>query len=121
MYSTEDDDIGGVDAETRTYELYAGYRYTFSPEEEGLHPFLSVGLDAINAELDVTGAHGEDDTVVGAYARAGLLWDVSDRLRLGVDYRHLFADDFEIDFGPGAEIEADADYDQVVFSVGWCY
>lgn len=120
LYSNDDADIGPFEAEATTWELYAGYRYTFNPQEEGIHPFLSAGVEAMNGELDVSGGGSEDDTVVGAYGRAGLLWDVSDRLRLGLDYRHLFSDDLEFD-NAGGDLEANPDYDQIVFSVGWCY
>jgi opacity protein-like surface antigen len=121
MYTNQDDDIGSIDAEATTFEIYAGYRYTFFPEEEGFHPFLSVGLDALRGELDIDGFGSEDDLTYGAYARAGVLWDVSDRMRLGVDYRHLFADDLDLDFGPGGNLRVDPDYDQLVLSFGWCY
>ena len=120
LYTNDDDDIGPFDVEATTWELYAGYRYTFDPQEEGIHPFLSAGVEALQGELDIDGVGKEDDTVFGVYARAGLLWDVSDRLRLGLDYRHLFADDLEPDFD-GLDIEANPDYDQVVFSLGWAY
>ena len=111
LYAHDEDDL-----ESTTYEVYGGYRYTFGPAEQELHPFVSLGVAASRAELDAGST--DDDTVFGAYARAGLLWDIGDRVRLGVDYRRLFADDYDFDVG-GSNVHADADYDQVTLSLGY--
>lgn len=111
LYAHDEDDI-----EATTYELYGGYRYTFGDATQDVHPFLSLGVSALNSELEL--GDSDDDTIFGAYARAGLLWDVSERVRLGLDYRHLFAQDFEWEVG-GVEVSADGDYDQVLLSLGF--
>ena len=124
LYTNDDADfgpVGPVESELTTGELYAGYRYTFNSDEQGLHPFVSAGADMMYGELKLSGGGSsstEDDTVFGIYARAGLLWDVSERLRLGLDYRYLYSDDYQFDF-PGGKVDAKSDYDQVVLSLGW--
>jgi len=124
LYTNDDDDetlpiIGEVKAETTTYELYGGYRHTFDAGESGLHPFVSAGLNVMYGELELSALGQSDDdhdTVFGAYARAGLLWDIAERLRLGLDYRHLFTQDLEV-----FDDDFDSDYDQVMLSLGWAF
>ena len=112
LYAHDEDN-----GESTTYEAYGGYRYTFdAAATEGVHPFLSLGLAVSNAELK--SGDSDDDTVVGPYLRAGLLWDVSERVRLGLDYRRLFADDYDFELN-GSDIQRDADYDQVTLSLGF--
>lgn len=124
FYTNEDENdlgnISGLDGETTTWELYGGYRYTFNQGED-VHPFVSVGVGAENGELEAStpfGSDSDDDTVLGAYARAGLLWDLGERIRLGLDYRHFFGQDLEVNIA-GADISADSDYDQVLLTLGW--
>jgi hypothetical protein len=125
LYTNEDDDlfsvpgIGTVSAETTTYELYAGYRYTFNADETGLHPFVSAGLNAEYGELELSApgtSTDDDDTAFGGYARAGLLLDIGERLRLGLDYRHLFTQDLEV-----FDTDFNSDYDQVMLTLGWAF
>lgn len=116
LYAEDEDDL-----ESTSYELYGGYRYTFRAAEEGLHPFVSLGLSAQKCELEasVAGVNDtDDDTVVGAYARAGLLWDLSERVRLGLDYRRFISGDLDFEL-LGSDVQANSDYDQVVLSLGF--
>ena len=125
FYTNEDqDDLGnitGLDGETTTWDAYLGYRYTFNRDDDGLHPFVSVGGGAENGELEANtpfGSDSDDDTVFGAYARAGLLWDLGEHIRLGLDYRHFWGQDLEVNVA-GADITANSDYDQVMATLGW--
>ena len=56
----------------------------------------------------------EDDSVLGAYLHGGIQADLNDVLFLGLDYRRVFADDYE--FG-GSSLTAD--YDQVSLVIGF--
>ncbi|MEE2939199.1 MAG: hypothetical protein VX460_02320 [Planctomycetota bacterium] len=56
----------------------------------------------------------DDDSVLGAYLHGGIQADVNDVLFLGLDYRHVFADDYE--FG-GSSFTAD--YDQISLVLGF--
>jgi len=124
LYTNDDDDdtlpiFGSVEAEATTYELYGGYRHTFRADDSGLHPFVSAGLNVMYGELELSAlgiSDDDDDTVFGGYARAGLLWDIGQRLRLGLDYRHLFTEDLEV-----FDTDFDSDYDQVMLSLGWAF
>ena len=116
LYAEDEDNI-----ESTMYEGYLGYRHTFGEDTEAWHPFLSAGLSAVWGELELAtpGSNpGDDDIIFGAYGRAGLLWDVSERVRVGVDYRHLFAQDFELEID-GQDIERSGDNDQVLVSLGF--
>lgn len=119
-----DPDLGFVslDAEADTLEVYAGYRRTFSPDPE-VHPYLGVGgtVQRTELELDVDGSLGsgtvdDDDFALGIYLRAGVAFDLGDRFRLGLDYRHVFATDLDL-FGEDVR----ADYDQVLVTLGWAF
>jgi len=116
LYAHDEDEL-----EFTSYELFGGYRHTFGAEGDELHPFLSAGASVTRGELEVSGPSvddSDDDVVLGAYLRAGLLWDVSERVRLGVDYRRLFAEDFEFDLA-GSSSDPAANSDQVVLSFGY--
>jgi opacity protein-like surface antigen len=117
-YSQDDDDVGPVDVEASTFDVYGGYRYTFQPGDQGIHPYVSAGLAVIygNVELDGPGASpDDDDTSPGAYVRAGIGFDLTENARLGIDYRHLFFTDVDI-FGI-----SDADFDQFMLTLGFAF
>ena len=123
FYTTDkDDDVAAAisgEVEVTTYEFYGGVRHTFRPGQGGLHPFVSAGLDLEHARIKLTApgvSEADGDLVAGAYARAGLLWDTTERVRLGVDYRYLFAQDFNI-----FDTNLNSDYDQVTFSLGFAF
>jgi opacity protein-like surface antigen len=111
--SGEDSTVGGQDVEMRLFDIYGGYRKTFHPDDAQVHPYLGGGLALVHGKLDV-GPDDDDDTL-GGYVRAGVGFDVSDQVRLGIDYRHLWADlDF---FGDGF----DADFDQLALSLAFAF
>lgn len=126
-YSDDDDseDLLGVDLdiEGETAEVYGGYRYTFRAGEEGYHPYVGLGVSVIRAEFEgsVLGVSASDDDVSpGAYVRAGIGWDVGTRMRIGLDYRHLFATDIDLDLG-GGSVDGNANFDQLALSLGWAF
>ena len=117
-YSQDDDDIGPVDVTGDTLDVYGGYRHTFRLESREIHPYLSAGLALIRAQVEVDGPinnNDEDDISPGAYVRAGIGFDLSDRTRLGVDYRHMFLTD--VDIGG----ISDADFDQIMLTLGFAF
>jgi opacity protein-like surface antigen len=123
FYTNEkDDDVAAAisgEVEVTTYEFYGGVRHTFRPGQGGLHPFVSAGIDLEHGRIKLTApgvSEADGDLVVGAYARAGLLWDITERVRLGVDYRYLLAQDFDI-----FDTDLGTDYDQVTFSLGFAF
>ncbi len=102
-HSEEDSHVGGFSVDAELTELYGGYRKTFRPEADDYHPYVSIGGSLINADVDI-GPQSDDDTTLAAYVRAGIVWELDSRFRLGVDYRRLmgefdlFGDDFAADF-----------------------
>jgi opacity protein-like surface antigen len=109
--SGDDGTKNGQDVELHLFDIYGGYRKTFHPQDAQVHPYLAGGLAVLHGELDV--GPDDDDTTLGAYVRAGISVDVSEKVRLGVDYRHMFADlDF---FGDNF----DADFNQLALSIGF--
>jgi opacity protein-like surface antigen len=120
----ENDDFGGGLAdkvEFTTYEFYGGVRHLFFPGPGGLglHPFVSAGVEVLHGRIKLKApgvSEADGELVGGAYARAGLLWDITDRLRLGADYRYLYAQNFDI-----FDTHLDPNYGQVVFSLGFAF
>jgi len=125
FYTNDEDDdvVAGIagEVEVSTYEFYCGVRHLFFPGQGGLglHPFVSAGIEALHGRIKVKApgvSEADGELVAGAYARAGLLWDITDRLRLGADYRYLYAQDFDI-----FDTHLDPNYGQVVFSLGFAF
>jgi opacity protein-like surface antigen len=122
-YSQNDDDVGFVDVDGNVFEVYGGYRYTFGldrdhsdPDLGRVHPYLGAGGAVLRGEVEVDtpgGNDSDDDISPGAYIRAGVGFDLTEELRIGVDYRHLFLSDMDI--GP---ID-DADFDMFTLTLGF--
>ncbi|HZL99475.1 MAG TPA: porin family protein [Planctomycetota bacterium] len=115
--SYDEDDVGPVDVEGSTFDIYGGYRHTFRPDP-AVHPYLSAGLAWIFGEVELDGpgpTPDDDDSSLGAYVRAGIGFDLNERTRLGIDYRHLFLSDVDI---LGID---DIDFDQLALTLGFAF
>jgi len=114
-FSHADDDFAGQDVEATLIDIYGGYRKTFKMEGDDVHPYVSVGAAIVHGDVDI-GPASDDDETLGAYFRLGINFDVGeagDGTRLGVDFRHLFA---ELDlFGD----DFDADFNQLAVTLGF--
>jgi hypothetical protein len=110
--SSEDGSFGGFDADATFDEIYAGYRMTIRPDEADFQSYASLGVTFIKADLDLE-IDSDDDTDIAPYVRLGLLWPLGDAVRLGLDYRHVFAG-FDL---LGSSF--DGDYDQVALTLGF--
>jgi hypothetical protein len=111
MGSSDDDDIGGVDAEASTGEIYGGVRKSFG--EDVVRPYVGAGLSFINAEAELGGVD-DDDSSGAVYVHGGIAFAVSESFFLGIDLRFLMGSDIDI-FGS----DADADYGQLAFMMGF--
>lgn len=104
-----------ADLELRQAEIYAGVRAEFGagpvrPYIGGGGTFLSTTTTIEQGFLQTE----EDDSVLGAYLHGGIQADINNFMFLGLDYRHVFADDYDIG---GSSF--DADYDQLSVVVGF--
>ncbi len=121
--SSEEDDvflpgIGNIDAEATLTEVWVGIRKALAPES-AITPYVGAGLSIINvdAEVGLGGlAASDDDTSPGIYVHGGLMSDVSEHLRVGVDLRALLATDVEI-----AGVSGDADHFQAAVFLGYIF
>ena len=118
-YAEDSGELGGIDLDSQFWELYGGVRKTFSLAEDRLHPYLSVGMSWVNAELDASAgglSTNIDDDALGFYLRGGVYYTLGGGLNLGIDYRKLLGADFDAE---GAS--ADGDYDQFSLSLGYSF
>jgi hypothetical protein len=111
--ASADGSFMGLDGDYQTRELYAGYRRTFLTQVRGVQPYLSIGVMHMHADMQL-GSMRADDSAYGAYGRLGINWELSDRIRIGLDYRRVY----------GTEIDAlglgiDSDHDQLALTVGY--
>lgn len=114
--STDDQDVGLLQVEATTVELYGGIRKTFGDDTGRFHPYLGAGLSSIVAESEVSlgpVTASDDDSSIGFYLHGGIAFDVSTNVSLGLDVRVLTGTDMTI-----AGVDADADYEQVALTIG---
>lgn len=112
LHSSQDDSFAGFGTEAVLDELYAGYRLTLRSQADDWQPYFAIGASLVRGEFDI-GPVSDDDTDLGAYARAGLAWRLGESGRLGVEYRRLFGADLDLLGG-----SAEADHDQWLLSWG---
>jgi len=111
MGSSDDDDVGGVDFEVKTGEVYAGVKKTFG--EDVLRPYAGAGISFINLEADASGVADDDDSAPAFYAHGGLAIAPSEAFFIGLDLRFLVGSDLTI-----AGFDTDADYVQLAVFIG---
>ena len=114
-FATDDTTVSGVDVTNSFLETWVGGRATFG--DGPLLPYVGAGLSLVLARVE--GESGgtsvsDDDTGVGLYLHAGVLYLIGGRFFVGVDARILTGASVEL-FG----IDTDADYTQIAGVVGW--
>jgi hypothetical protein len=116
----DEDEQGANDIYSATTQIYGGWRKTFRPQPEAdVHPFVAAGLAILWTAYEIdtpVGDIDDDDVEPGAYIRVGVLFDLGARMRCGVDYRHVFADDFDL-----SGVDYEGDFDQVVLTFGFAF
>jgi hypothetical protein len=110
QWSDEDGNSGGQSVDFTFQELYAGYRYTMNADDT-LQPYLGGGVTFLHGNVDAGPQSGDDDAW-GAYFRLGIAM-AFDRLRFGLDYRHVFANLHVL----GQDV--DGDFDQLALTAGF--
>jgi opacity protein-like surface antigen len=110
QYSSDDNDVEGLSTEIQLQEGYLGGRWTINADGR-LQPYVGGGLSILDVDID-GGPSSDDDMCYGAYLHAGLQW-AFDRLRFGVDLRHVFADAHVLGEDVGL------DYDQLALTAAF--
>ena len=105
-----------VHLESEAWELSIGLNYSVLLGR--LRPYVGLGAAVQFLEIDgfdeaAGSAFDDDDVAPGAYAKAGLLLQVTRTSHVGVEYRHLEGGSVRID---GTSL--DTDYDQVLLVLG---
>jgi len=81
-----------------------------------VRPYVGLDLTLIGVDAESSGTGGsssDDDVTTGTYLRAGVLFDLSDAVHLGLDARTVFWTDLDLE-GPAK----DADHTQLAFVLG---
>ena len=85
------------------------------------HPYVGAGVSHVFATLDsddlIFADDDETDSSFGAYANAGIYWNIGERLNVGFDARWLRGTDLELELND-VLFETDADYFQVGMLIG---
>jgi hypothetical protein len=107
--------VNGFVAESSVIEFYAGLRKTWGDLDKRWHPYVGFGASALRASFRLAD-FDLGDWGIAPYAHAGIHYDVSDRMSVGVDVRSLFASSVNI-----GGISGDVDYTQVALALGWLF
>jgi hypothetical protein len=113
-----DDDGSKVAVDADVWEVYAGLRRSFDTSS-AVRPYVGLGFTLIGVDAESSdggGTSSEDDVTTGTYLRAGVLFDLSDAVHLGVDARTVFWTDLDLE-GPAK----DADHTQLAFVLGFSF
>lgn len=108
---------GDVDVTGAAAEFFGGARYTHSFDESPWHPYVGAGVTMIIAGVDNDegGQVADDqDLSIGGYVRAGVMYDVTEVVTVGVDLRSVFGTDLELE-----TVSGDADYNQLALVLGF--
>lgn len=119
-YSNDEGDaeVGGEDVnlDAHTYELSLGANWSHLFGR--VRPFAGAGAsvlwlekEGVDDDLDLV--FEDEDTAVGGYAKAGVLFEITPRSHVGIEFRHFEGGDASFD---GTELETS--YDQVVLILG---
>jgi opacity protein-like surface antigen len=109
-FGTSSEDVGGLDFELNTVEIYTGVRKDFSTPESKLIPYLGLGVAFVTAELEIEGFDADENSL-GAYAHGGAAYQISKNASIGLDVRILTGTDLDDDLT--------ADYLQIALMLGW--
>lgn len=108
--------VGIADLDLTQAEIYAGARAEFG-SGGALRPYIGGGGVFLSTRTTLEQGFleaEEDDTIFGGYVHGGLQGDLTETVFIGVDFRHVFAGDYDIN---GVDIPAD--YSQIAFTIGF--
>jgi len=86
--------LGVVDLEVDVWELSAGLHHEFKLGRSPIRPYIGAGASILLVDAMLTDSAGaslfeDQDTVLGTYARGGLLFEIGQGNQLGIDLRYL--------------------------------
>ena len=94
LFSSDDEDIGGVDVDGETFELALGVRKVWY-QNDRFRPYVGGGLDVVQAEVEFEGSFGsvdDDDTGIGAWVDGGIVWRIGEVFQIGAGLRYSYAE-----------------------------
>lgn len=103
-----------VDVTAAILEAFVGLRKEF--DLGGWHPYIGAGGAIVGAAIDNDsgGAAPDDEDITAAYyGRAGVLYDLEERVYFGIDVRFLGGSELEYE-----TVTTDVDYRQITFVLG---
>ena len=117
LYLSNDLDSDVVDGETKTTGAFANVAYDFNRAGR-IRPFVGAGVGF--AQVDYDDGTVDDDDIGFAYqAKAGLAYDINERMTTEVAYRYIGVTDVE--FGSNAASSLSGDYNNQAVTVGLRY
>jgi hypothetical protein len=117
LASDEEATVSIASVDMAVVELWAGYRHTFGGSDARWRPFIGAGptflVGEVSGSIAGLGSAEVTDSALGLYAQAGVRFPITGFLQLGATLRAVFGTDVE-----EQGIEADLDYEALLFSVG---
>lgn len=106
-----------TEGDTSTLGAFANVAYEFKNVGR-IRPFVGAGVGFAQVNYD-DGVVDDDDIGFAYQAKAGLAYDINERLTTELAYRYINVTDVE--FGSGATSPVSADYDNQAVTIGLRY
>ena len=105
------------EGETSTAGVFANMAYEFNSQSR-IRPFVGAGVGVAQVNFE-DGVVDDDDIGFAYQAKAGVAYDINDRLTAELAYRYLGVNDVE--FSSGATSPIESDYNNQAVTVGLRY
>lgn len=113
-----DNDLDTVsEGDIATLGAFANIAYEFN-QQGRIRPFLGAGVGFAQVNYD-DGVVDDDDIGFAYQAKAGVAYDINERMTAELAYRYLNVTDVE--FGSGGASPVDGDYDNQAVTIGLRY
>lgn len=105
------------EGEATTLGAFANIAYEFNSQNR-IRPFVGAGVGFAQVDYD-DGVVDDDDIGFAYQAKAGVAYDINERMTAELAYRYLNVTDVE--FGSGSASPIEGDYDNQTITVGLRY